>query len=556
MNDTRAKRANIYITGFSGTGKTRVGREVARRLGWRFVDTDEEIVKAEGKPVGAIFSEEGESRFRELERERLAAVSSHERQVVSTGGGMVVDEDNRRTMHGSGVVVCLEASPETIRRRLDSERDGAQGPVVRPMLIDSDSTTRIEALKSQRQFAYSQADWSVQTDRLTEGQAAEEVVRAFKLLSRRSNSAVTEPDGELAAIVDTSSGGYPAWVGWGILDGLGERVRRVVSPGAAYLVTDEGAHRHARRAQVSLEAAGVPAHLFILPQGEQSKSLETAQHLYAWLARRKAERGHLVVAVGGGVVGDLAGYVAATFLRGMLFAQVPTTLLAMMDASIGGKTAVDLPQGKNLVGAFYQPSLVLTDVQTLQTLPSRELASGWAEAIKHGLILDEALFNTFEEKREPILALERSVSTEVIRRSVAIKADVVSRDEKETLGLRVVLNYGHTIGHAIEAATAYGRFLHGEAVSIGMTCAANISEGMGLLSTAQVARQRMVLESFGLPVRCGDIDLSAVSRAMSLDKKTSEGAIRWVLLDRIGHAITRNDVPAQLVEEVLSRLSR
>ena len=361
---------------------------------------------------------------------------------------------------------------------------------------------------------------------------------------------------DLAATVFTSTEGYPVWVGWDILDELGERVRRVASPGAAFIVTDEGVYKVARRAQVSMEAAGIPTHLFIMPQGESNKNMETAQHVYRWLADHKAERGHLVVAVGGGVVGDLAGFVAATFLRGLSFGQIPTTLLAMMDAAVGGKVAVDLPQGKNLVGAFYQPKFVLADVQTLQTLPRRELTSGWAEAIKHGLILDEDLLATFERMRDPIQALERDVATDVIRRSVAVKANIVSQDERETLGVRVLLNYGHTIGHAIEAATGYGHFVHGEAVSIGMMGAAYISEAMHMLSAEEVERQRSLLEGFGLPLTCGDIDLAAVADAMRSDKKTSAGAIRWVLLNGIGKAVTRHDVPVELVRATLERLAR
>jgi 3-dehydroquinate synthase len=295
--------------------------------------------------------------------------------------------------------------------------------------------------------------------------------------------------------------------------------------------------------------------MFLLPPGEQSKSLEMARHLYSWLAGRRAERGHAVLSVGGGVAGDLGGFVAATFLRGMPFAQVPTSLLAMMDASIGGKVAVDLPQGKNLVGAFYQPRFVLTDVQALASLPDRELSSGWAEALKHGLILDKPLVCDFEERRDEIRALDAVVATDVIRRSVSIKADVVSRDEKETLGVRVLLNYGHTIGHAIEAATGYGSFLHGEAVSVGMMGAAYIGEATGLMPGQDVARQRRLLESYGLPVSNPGMDVDAVSQAMLSDKKTVGKSIRWVLLDGIGKAVVRDDVPPEVVTETLERLA-
>lgn len=359
---------------------------------------------------------------------------------------------------------------------------------------------------------------------------------------------------ELAARVRTSTGDYPLWVGWDIIEELGERVRGIVDSQVAYIISDEGVQSQARRAQVSMERSGIPTHMLIIAPGEQSKNLETAQHIYSWLAGLKAERGHLILAVGGGVVGDLAGFVAATYLRGIPYAQVPTSLLAMMDAAIGGKTAVDLPQGKNLVGAFYQPKFVLADVSTLQTLPGRELSSGWAEAIKHGLIMDEGLLTTFESNPEEIQSLEPEVATDVIRRSMAIKANVVSQDERETLGIRVLLNYGHTIGHGIEAATGYSQYLHGEAVSIGMMGAANIGRGMGMMSDAEVERQKSVLAAYSLPLSAPGVDPESVSEAMRSDKKTAGGAIRWVLLDGIGNATTRNDVPNELVNSTLHGL--
>ena len=548
--------SNIFIAGFSGTGKTTTGRLVAARLGWRYVDTDDEIVAVAGKPIDAIFREDGEPRFRQLERESLARVCQGDRQVVSTGGGIVMDESNRRLMESAGVIVCLEATPETIYQRLADEGAGPESAVVRPMLDDVDPLGRIVALKSERQPSYALAHWTVHTDGLRPEDAADQVVRAWTTLTRRQAARRPTEQNDLAATVRTSTGEYPIWVGWGTLGELGQRVRDVLSPGAAYVITDDGARRHARRVQVSLEAADIPAHMFIVPQGETSKSLEMAGHLYGWLAGRRAERGHLIVAVGGGVVGDLAGYVAATFLRSVSFGQVPTTLLGMMDSSIGGKTGLDLPQGKNLVGAFFQPRFVLSDVSALQTLPQRELTSGWAEAIKHGLILDEELLRTFEQEGAAIASLDQEISTDVIRRSAAIKADVVSRDERDDMGVRVLLNYGHTIGHAIEAAAGYGRYLHGEAVSIGMMGAAMISNTMGMLSVEGVDRQRAVLEAFDLPVSFSGVDLAAVSEAMSVDKKMVSGAISWVLLEEPGRAVTRNDVPPEAVQDALRALQQ
>ena len=546
-------------------------------MDWPFVDTDDLIVESEGAAIERIFAERGEDEFRRIERETLARVAASDRQVVSTGGGLPMDARNRDVMDRSGVVILLEARPETLLRRLELQRAAEGDDLIERPMLDADASglaERILSLKADRQYNYTLAHWTVHTDLLTPAQAAEEVVRGFRMVNdavgsqvaigANGNAARNAPehptqtenhDPELAAEVRTSQGDYPLWVGWGAIDEVGERVGRMMQPGAAYIITDEGVQSHARRAQNSLERAGIAAHLFIMPPGEQNKTLATAQHIYTWLAGLKAERGHLILAVGGGVVGDLAGFVAATYLRGIPFAQVPTSLLAMMDAAIGGKTAVDLPQGKNLVGAFYQPKFVLADVSTLRSLPDRELNSGWAEALKHGLILDEGLLSTFENQASEIRALEPETTTDVIRRSMAVKANVVSQDERETLGIRVLLNYGHTIGHGIETATGFGQYLHGEAVSVGMMGAARIGRGMGLMSDAEVERQREALSAYGLPLAAPGVDANDVSEAMRSDKKTSGGNIRWVLLDGIGNATTRNDVPIELVSETLRSLT-
>lgn len=548
-------KANIFLTGFSGTGKTTVGRGVARRMGWVYVDTDEEIARATGRTIADVFSKDGEAQFRRLESRCLADVCGRERQVVSTGGGIVTRARNRDLMARSGLVVCLEATPETIFERLSEQNASAETAEVRPLLQGTDPAERIRALKAKRQHHYARAHWTVHTDRLSPQAAAEEVVRAWRLLAGLGTDDLTLPDADVAATVRTASGDYPVWVGWDLIAKFGDKSKQVISPRAAYFITDEGAYRHARRAQVSMEAAGVPSHLFVAPSGEAHKTLATMRMMYDWLASRRAERGHLVVAVGGGVVGDMAGFAAATYLRGMPFAQVPTTLLAMMDASIGGKTGVDLPQGKNLVGAFHQPKFVLADVATLETLSKRELAAGWAEAIKHALIMDEPLLHTFEQHGKAVRALERETTADVVRRSVAIKARVVSQDERETLGIRTLLNYGHTVGHAIETVTGYTQYLHGEAVAIGMMAAAHISRELGMLSPKDVARQRAVLEAYDLPVLLRGVDTDAILAATRMDKKTVGKRVNWVLLDRIGHAAVRSDVPPEAVRRAVAQVS-
>ena len=536
-----------------GAGKTSVGRGVARSMGWRFVDMDGEIVAREGRAVEEIFAASGEDVFRGLERRLLTELSLGSRQVVSTGGGVPMDPRNREVMEASGLIVCLDAHAQTIARRIGIH-GGADSRPARPMLDGPDRMARLKELKAGRQRGYSMAAWTVMTDRLSIAEAATEVVRAYHLLSRRPTSPPAREETAPAATVSAPGGDYPVWVGWGILEDLGGKLLQQAAPAAAYVVTDLGAQRHGRRAQFQLEASGIPAHLFVVPSGERSKSVETAQHLYDWLADRRAERGHLVLAVGGGMVGDLAGFVAATYLRGIPFAQVPTTTVAMIDSSVGGKVAVDLPKGKNLVGAFHPPRFVLADIELLKSLPRRELVSGWAEGIKHGLIMDEALLSGYEDSREAVLALDPETTTEVVRRSVAIKADVVSRDERETLGVRMLLNYGHTIGHALEAATGYQRYLHGEAVSIGMTGAAEISFRMGLLSEDEAARQTTLLEGYGLPVRAEGVAADALIAAMALDKKRSRSEQHWVLLDGIGEAVTRSDVPEEVVRTAVEGL--
>lgn len=362
-------------------------------------------------------------------------------------------------------------------------------------------------------------------------------------------------DPELAAVVQHSGGSYAVVAGWGILDQLGDRLLDLGIKSPVYIITDSNVMTpYGRTAQRALQKRHIAAHCFIIPAGEPSKSFQLAQAIYEWLVGLKAERGHAIIAVGGGVVGDLAGFVAATFLRGVPLVQVPTSMAAMVDASIGGKVAVNLPQGKNLVGAFYQPKAVLADVRTLATLGKRELAEGWAEAIKHGFILDASLVDVFEEHAEALMDVEPEISTEVIRRSMAIKASVVSQDERETLGIRILLNYGHTIGHALEASTEYGRFLHGEAVSIGMMGAARMAQQLGMIPQSVVDRQRRLLERFSLPIRASSVPVDNVLRAMSLDKKTEGGVTKWVMLADVGKAAVRRDLPRELVEETVRDL--
>ena len=360
---------------------------------------------------------------------------------------------------------------------------------------------------------------------------------------------------DLAAEVHHSGGSYPVVAGWGLINSLGDRFTDLGLTSTAYIITDENVmNLYARNVQRALQSRNVAAHCFIIPAGETSKSFELAQAIYSWLANLKAERGHTIISVGGGVAGDLGGFIAATYLRGMAWVQVPTSMAAMVDASIGGKVAVNLPQAKNLVGAFYQPKGVFADVQSLSTLGKRELSEGWAEAIKHGFILDASLVDVFEEHAEALMDVEPEISTEVIRRSMAIKANVVSQDERETLGIRIMLNYGHTIGHALESSTEYGQFFHGEGVSVGMMGAASMAQEMGLHSQDIVDRQRRLLDRFNLPTSAKGVNVDDILKGMSLDKKVQDGSKRWVMLEEVGRSVVRTDVPEELVQKTVREL--
>ena len=544
---------NLILTGFSGTGKSQVGLMIAQLWGWDFFDTDDEVTLAAGKSIADIFEQDGEAHFRHLERQAVAGACNASRAVVSTGGGAIVDPDNYRTMAASGVIICLEATPETIGRRLQ-ESDG-EAADLRPLLAGPEPIQRIRELKTQRQAYYDLAQCTVHTDDLTLDEVAREVYERWQEIDRGAANEGAPERLSPAFVVEAPSASYPVFVGWGLLDDIGRCLLGVGIRGPVYVITDSKVFDlYNGQVQSAFEATGIEAHTFTVPAGEASKSLAMAESIYGWLAERRCERGHAIVALGGGMIGDLAGFVAATFLRGVPVVQVPTSLAAMVDASIGGKTAVNLPAGKNLVGAFYQPRMVLADLNTLKTLSTRELASGWAEAIKHGLILDSSLLRLFEERVESLLKLEPTITAEVVRRSMAIKARVVEEDERETTGRRTLLNYGHTVGHGLEAATQYTELLHGEAVSVGMVGAGVIGQKMGLLSQEAVETHTRVLERFGLPTSCPGVNPHSVLRAMELDKKATSKVINWVLLQDIGRATIRTDVDDELVQQTVQDL--
>ncbi len=344
---------------------------------------------------------------------------------------------------------------------------------------------------------------------------------------------------------------YRVEIAQGSLSHLGERVRALVPHARAALFVDEQvwALGHGARAKASLEAAGYDVVLEVLPQGEGTKSLAVAERLYSRLARERLERESPIVAVGGGVTGDCTGFIAATYLRGCPFVQCPTTLLSMVDSSVGGKVAVNLPEGKNLVGAFHQPRIVVIDTDVLSTLPARELRCGLAECIKHGLGLDAGLFEFIESELPRILALEPAATVELVERNVAVKAAIVVEDEREK-GRRALLNLGHTFGHAIESTVGYGVYQHGEAVALGTIAACALAERTGRLAPGLAGRFRALVHRIGLPERAPDLPSNDVLFDKMLgDKKVQGGKLRLVLPTAVGASIAtagiaREDIDA------------
>jgi 3-dehydroquinate synthase len=342
--------------------------------------------------------------------------------------------------------------------------------------------------------------------------------------------------------------------GRGLLGQAADLMREVGLKGRAFVVTDRNVYAHFGQAlSENLARGGFDPVVNMLNPGEQTKTLRSLEALYDWLAEARAERTDVVVALGGGVVGDLAGFLAASYLRGMPLVQVPTTLLAQVDSSIGGKTGVNHPKAKNLIGAFYQANLVVVDTSTLATLPAREFRGGLGEVVKYGVILDAELFDLIEAKQAELLKQEGSVVDHIVARCAGLKTQVVGEDEREA-GLRMILNFGHTIGHAIESATNYEALLHGEAVGIGMSGAAQIAVQLGKLDAASCQRLQALLKALGLPYAARGLAWELVREAMSLDKKTRSGRINWILPTAIGSVEICNEVPDEVVEQVLRTL--
>jgi 3-dehydroquinate synthase len=354
--------------------------------------------------------------------------------------------------------------------------------------------------------------------------------------------------------VDLGDRSYDILIGRGTQERVGERLRSLGLGGKVCLVSSPPIYDlFGRKVLDSLTAAGFDVSVEQVPDGEGAKSLQTAEHLYDRALATGLDRTSTFVALGGGVAGDLAGFVAATFMRGVPFVQVPTTLLSMVDSSVGGKVAVNHPRGKNMIGAFHQPRAVFIDTGALATLPRRDFLAGVAEIIRYGAACDADFFRYLEENMEALLAGDEDVLRQAISTSCATKAGIVAADEKETSGLRSTLNYGHTFAHAIEAVSGYGRFRHGEAVAIGMVWAARLASRMGICGEEDVRRQVSLIEKAGLPTTVNDLDPEELIASMATDKKAEGGKIRFVLTEKVGSVNIYTDIAHEMLVGILSR---
>ena len=544
---------NIVLIGFMGTGKTAVGEIVASRLGRPFIDTDTVIEARSGRPIPRIFAEDGEAAFRRLEAGVVAEAAAPGGRVIATGGGVALSRENMDRLRRNGVIIALQADPKAILARVG-------GGGARP-LLGTDPEDNVRRLLSEREPFYRAADLIVETSALPIEAVADRVVAFIRDRERshRPGAAGADSSSHSRQIVRVDLGprGYDVCIGEGVLEDAAIYLDQSRIRGRVALLTHPRIDAlYGRPLAERLRAAGYDVVTLTVPPSESSKSLRMAARVFDALIEARFDRHAALLAVGGGVAGDLGGFVAATFLRGIAWVAVPTTLLAQVDASIGGKTGINL-RAKNLIGAVHQPALVLSDIDTLRSLPLRELRSGMAEVVKTGVIGDPALFEFVEARIRACLRRDPSTLAWIVGRCAAYKAGIVAGDEREA-GERMVLNYGHTIGHAIEAAAGYRGLTHGEAIAVGMTLEARLAQRLGLCDALLVDRQTRMLVALGLPVRLAALSRGTppaadrVQAAMAHDKKASAGRLRFVLPAALGRTVIRDDVPLAFVEEVLA----
>jgi shikimate kinase / 3-dehydroquinate synthase len=538
----------IFLTGLPGSGKSSVGRSMASLLGWNFIDTDDLLAGQSGMPVGQVLTELGEERFRQLESELLRSAADSDKVVIATGGGVVISVASREFMRERGLTIYLQVSVETAWQRIQQHVEQNGASVVRPLVVGDDGPQRLHRLYETRKGWYEEAPAHIDTEQHTPELLAHRLV-AYALTAGLLATPGAPREVITQQLLTSTSQGV---VEWGGLRHLPATLHSFELPKRLFIVTDSAVGElYARPLQDVLEEGGFQPLVFTIPAGEASKSFACFQQIINWLVQQKAEQKEAIIALGGGVVGDLAGFVASSYQRGVPLIQVPTTLLAQVDSAIGGKTGINHALGKNLIGAFYQSKLIYADPAFLLTLPGRVYREGWAEIIKYAMILDAELFTILEEQVSALLVRDAGLLSAIIARCMRMKMDIVQRDERDG-GLRNILNYGHTFGHALEAITEYGTWLHGEAVAIGMEVAARIAVASGLLSQEDANRQRNVLQAFGLPVQCAGVDIDAVLQAMQRDKKVRAGNTRWVLVTGIGHADVFSNIDAGIAREAMA----
>jgi 3-dehydroquinate synthase len=504
---------NIILYGPPGSGKTAVGYALARRLEREFVDSDSLVEASAGRAIPEIFEQSGEAEFRRLEAEACAEVARRPGVVAALGGGALLNPANRAALERTGLVLCLRAEPAEMLARLKAEGN-------RPLVAGDDPEAKLASLLEARRELY--ASFSAQVD--TSGKSVEAIAEEIENLLEPRTLRVDAP-GLRHEIV----------LGYGLLERLPALLAERGLDGSVALVTDENV------ASCLAPLPDVPT--LRLPPGEAQKNLDTARQVYDFCLANGLDRRSLLIALGGGVIGDLTGFAAATYMRGIRLVNVPTTLLAMVDASLGGKTGVDLPQGKNLVGAFHPPVVVISDLLLLNTLPSAERVSGMAEVVKHGLIGDAALFEEIEAAPKSFGSLAQ------MQRAIEVKVRVVEADPFEK-GQRAALNLGHTIGHGVEAASGFAQ-RHGEAVAIGTAAEARLAAALGLCEPNLPGRIEAVLQSVGLPVRCPGLEPQAIRQAMSADKKKASGRLKFALPKRVGEVVWGVEVEEVVLMETL-----
>jgi len=533
---------SVVLVGMPGAGKTAIGRRLAARLGLPFRDADAEIEQAAGMPITEIFSRYGEAHFRDGERRVISRLIAGDPVVVATGGGAFADAGTRAVIQqGHAISVWLRCALPTLLRRV-------AGREHRPMFLNADPLEVLQRLMANRHPFYAEADITVScTDESPD------------ITTRRVAEAIEQWREPARLTVALSERSYDIVVGEGLLPRAGGLLRPVLPARRVLVVTDERVGPiHLATLKDGLEAAGFAvATAITVPSGEASKDFVVLHDALEQMLAAGIDRKTAVIALGGGVVGDLAGFAAAVAMRGLPFVQIPTTLLAQVDSSVGGKTGVNLKAGKNLAGAFHQPRIVLADTGTLATLPGRELRAGYAEVAKHGL-LQGPLWEWCEAHGQAVVAGDAEALRHAVMESCRLKAEVVAGDEREESpeGGRALLNLGHTFGHAIEAECGFdGSLLHGEGVAVGLGLAASLSARLGHCSQEWPSRVIAHLAACGLPARIADLPrrfaVEALMGRMAKDKKVRDGKLRFVLMRAPGDCFTSADVPAEVVTALL-----